>query len=102
MVRNLAKEYGVDKKNRSFSPWSHVVTLLYAQLTHAIGLNDVCDGLRHHASRLLTIRGATPPSRNGLSNANKERNADMMEALFWNMLSHLQTQYPGFGPSGRY
>jgi len=102
MVGKLAKEHGVDKKSRSFSPWSHVVTLLYAQLTHAIGLNDVCDGLRHHASRLLTVRGATPPSRNGLSNANKERNADMMEALFWNMLSHLQTQHPGFGPSGRY
>ncbi len=59
MVGKLAKEYGVDKKSRSFSPWSHVVTLLYAQLTHALGLNDVCDGLRHHASRLLTVRGAT-------------------------------------------
>jgi hypothetical protein len=83
MVSHLAKEYGVDKQSRSFTPWSHVVSLLYAQLTHAIGLNDVCDGLRHHAARLSTLRGATPPSRNGLSNANKVRNADMMEALFW-------------------
>ena len=31
---------------RTFSPWSHVVSLLFAQLTHAIGLNDVCDSLR--------------------------------------------------------
>ncbi|MCC5844112.1 MAG: DUF4372 domain-containing protein [Verrucomicrobia bacterium] len=37
MVRNLAKKHGVDKKSRSFTPWSHVVSLLYAQLTHAIG-----------------------------------------------------------------
>jgi hypothetical protein len=102
MVRNLAKEHGVDKQSRSFTPWSHVVSLLYAQLTHAIGLNDVCDGLRHHAARLSTLRGATPPSRNGLSNANKVRNADMMEDLFWKMLAHLQHQHPGFGPSGRY
>ena len=27
-------------------PWSHVVSLLYAQLTHSLGLNDVCDALR--------------------------------------------------------
>ena len=31
MVRNLAKQYKVDKKARTFSPWSHVVTLLFAQ-----------------------------------------------------------------------
>lgn len=102
MVRNLASEYGVDKKCRTFSPWSHVVCLLYAQLTHSIGLNDVCDALRHHCSKLFAIRAATPPSRNGLSHANKTRDADMMEALFWKMLEHLQNQFPGFGPAGRY
>ena len=102
MVRKLAQEYKLDKKSRTFSPWSHVVTLLFAQLIHAIGLNDVCDALRHHGAKLFTIRGATVPSRNGLSYANKTRTADMMEALFWKMLTHLQNQSPGFGPSGRY
>ena len=102
MVRNLASEYGVDKKCRTFSAWSHVVSLLYAQLTHSIGLNDVCDTLRHHSAKLFAIRGATPPSRNGLSNANKTRDADMMEALFWKMLTHLQHQFPQFGPAGSY
>ena len=102
MVRNLASEYGVDKKCRTFSAWSHVVSLLYAQLTHSIGLNDVCDALRHHSAKLFAIRGATPPSRNGLSNANKTRDADMMEALFWKMLTHLQHQFPHFGPAGSY
>ena len=68
----------------------------------AFGLNDVCDALRHHAARLFAIRATTVPSRNGLSHANKTRNADMMEALFWKMLDHLQQQFPGFGPSGRY
>lgn len=102
MVKRLAAEYGVDRKSRTFCPWSHVVSLLYCHLTHAIGLNDVCDGLRHHAAKLASIRGATVPSRNGLSHANKQRNSDMMEALFWKMLGHLQQQFPGFGPSGRY
>ena len=58
------REHGVDAKARSFGPFSHVVSLIYAQLTHSVGLNDVCDGLRHHAGKLATIRGAVAPARN--------------------------------------
>jgi hypothetical protein len=102
MVRKLASTHQVDKKCRTFSAWSHVVSLLYAQLTHSIGLNDVCDSLHHHSAKLAVVRGATAPSRNGLSHANKTRNSDLMEDLFWKVLEHLQNQFPGFGPSGRY
>lgn len=30
----LAREHGVDAKARAFTPWSHVVSLLFAQLGH--------------------------------------------------------------------
>ncbi|MDP9170240.1 MAG: IS4 family transposase [Acidobacteriota bacterium] len=100
LVGKLARDHGVDGKARTFTAWSHVVAMLYGQLTHAIGLNDVCDALRHHAGWLARIRGATPPSRNGFSHANKVRDAAMAEKLFWDVLSHLQTLQPRFG-SGR-
>ena len=102
MIPKLAREHGVEQKARSFTPWSQVVALLFSQLTHSLGLNDVCDSLRHHSAKLGSIRGAVPPSRNNFSHANKNRNSDMMEALFWKMLGHLQQISPGFGPSGRY
>ena len=41
LVAKLARLTGVDTKARTFSPWSHGVALLYAQLTHALSLNDV-------------------------------------------------------------
>ena len=97
LVPKLARDTGVAEKSRSFTPWSHVVCLLYAQLTHALGLNDVCDGLRLHSGPLSSIRGATPPSKNGLSTANRERPAQMAQALFWSVLNHLQQLHPGFG-----
>lgn len=97
LVGKLARKHGVDKKARSFTPWSHVVSLLYAQLTHAMGLNDVCDALRHHSGWLGSIRGAVAPARNTLSHANKVRQSDMMEDLFWETLTHLQNQLPQFG-----
>ena len=96
MVSNLAKEHGVEAQSRTFTPWSHVVSLVYAHLTHAIGLNDVCDGLQMNAAALSTIREAVPPSRNNLSHSNKVRNADMAEALYWDMMKHLMDTVPGF------
>ncbi len=91
LVNKLAKEHGGDEKSRTFTPWSHVAALVYAQLTHAIGLNDVCDALRMNQGALATIRGATPPSRNNFSHANKGR-----DALYWAMMEHLMKQSPGF------
>ncbi len=96
MVSNLAKEHGVEARSRTFTPWSHVVSLVYAHLTHAVGLNDVCDGLHMNEAALSTLRGAVPPTRNNLSHSNKVRNADMAEALYWDMMKHLMDTVPGF------
>lgn len=89
------------EKSRTFTPWSHVIALLYAQFTHSIGLNDVCDALRLHRGPLSAIRGATPPSRNGLSTASKKRPAAMAQKLFWSVLTHLQSMAPGFAHGRR-
>lgn len=102
LVGTLAGKHGVDKKARSFSPWSHVVSMIHTQLSHALSLNDVCDTLRNHSSALNTIRQATPPSRNGLSHANRVRNADMAEELFWTMQAHIQKNHPNFGRGHKY
>jgi hypothetical protein len=70
---------------------------MQAQLTHALGLNDVCDCLQMNRSALSMIRGATPPTRNNLSHANKIRDWGMAEALYWRMMEHLMVQSPAFG-----
>jgi hypothetical protein len=97
LVSKVARQYEVDKKARTFSPWSHVVALLFAQLTHALSLNDVCDALKNHGAKLLRIRGAAAPSRNALSHANRERDGEMAQALFWAILDHLVGLCPRFG-----
>lgn len=61
LVPNLARETGVDKKARTFTTWSHVVCLIYAQLTHAIGprcfvLGTVAKPRVHLASRVTDCR----------------------------------------------
>ena len=97
LVPKLARETGVEDQSRTFTPWSHVVSLLYAQLTHSLGLNDVCDSLRLHSGPLSAVRGATPPHKNTLSHANRTRDPKMAEQLFWSVFAHLQTLQPSFG-----
>jgi hypothetical protein len=101
LVPKIARETGVDAKARSYSPWSHVVTLIFSQISHSLGLNDVCDALGLHSGPLSALRGATPPSRNNLSHANRNRDAAMAELLFWSMLEYLQNLSPGFGRGRR-
>lgn len=95
MVNRIAGETGIDAKARTFSVMSHLTTMLFAQLTGAISLNDVCDWLRMKA-HVLIRHGLSAPSRNGLSHANKERDAAFMEKLFWEQLEHLRYINPSF------
>lgn len=97
LVSKIARQCGVDKKARTFSPWSHLVALLFAQFTHALSLNDVCDALKNHAGKLLRIRDASPPSKNALSHANRQRDGAMAQTLFWEILNHFTTLCPKFG-----
>jgi len=60
LVPTLAHATKVDEKARAFSPWSHVAAPLSAQLTHAIGLLDVCVALSLHSDPLSILRGSTP------------------------------------------
>lgn len=94
VVPRLAREYDIDA--RKFSPWSHVVSQIYGHMVHAVGLNDICDGLDLESSSLRTIRGATPPKRNTLSNANRTRDSRMAKALYWHMVDYLQEVESGF------
>jgi hypothetical protein len=96
LVAKIARATGAEDKSRAFSPWSHVVSQGYAQLTHSISLNDVCDALQLHSGPLASIRGATAPSRNGFSHANRERPASMAEQLFWAVVGQLGQESPGF------
>ena len=95
MIHKIARETGIEDKSRSFTAVSHLAAMLFAQLSRAIGLNDVCDWLRLKAPVLARF-GVTPPSRNGLSHANKERDALFAEKLFWQLLGHLQEGRPCF------
>jgi hypothetical protein len=103
IIYKAAAETGVDRKARTFSVLSHLGAMLFVQLVHVMSLNDLCDWLRLKAKAIARL-GMTPPSRNNLSHANKERDAKFAELVFWRTLDHLHRREPGFAgkrPGGR-
>ena len=99
LVPKLAREYGVEEKARTFTPWSHAISLMFAHLARAMGLNEVCDSLHLNRGMFSTIRGAAVPNRNTLSHANRERNPAMAEALYWSVMKALMQVSPAFARS---
>ena len=99
IIENLARKHRIQA--RLFSATSHVMSMVYGHLAHALSLNDICDSLSSHAGTLEQIRGCTPPGRNGLSHVSRTRSADMAEELFWNVYESLSRQHPEFLTSSR-
>ena len=99
LIEKLKSKYRI--QTRSFSETSHVVAMLFAQLSHALSLNDICDCLRFHKGYLAQIRDCVPPSRNGLAHANATRNAALAEELFWSVLDEVKCKHPKFISGGR-
>ena len=102
MVAKLGRQFGCDLRARKFTVWSHVVTMIYAQLARVTGLNDLCDDLSIHSGPLSSVRGAVPPSRNNLSHANQVRDPGMAKALFWALKGHCENTCSGFNRGRRY
>jgi hypothetical protein len=100
MIPVLARTHDIDA--RGFSETSHVLSLLYGHAAHALSLNDICDALAVHEPEFMRVRGATPPARNTFSNANRTRDPALAEALYWQMLAHLQGICPGFTQYGKH
>ena len=100
LIEKLKGKYKI--QTRSFSATSHVVAMIFAQLSHALSLNDICDCLHFHKGYLAQIRDCVPPSRNGLAHANATRNADLAKELFWTVFADIKEKYPEFISGGRH
>lgn len=89
-------ERNVKQRYKKFSVWSHIVALIYQQLTKTESLNGLCDAARVHGSEWGELRGASVPHRNTLSNANRKRDPKLAETLYWKLLGHFSRMFPDF------
>lgn len=83
----LVAAHGADRRVRRLDAKSHLVALLYGQLSGASSLRAIEEGLASHAARLYHL-GAEPAKRSTLSDANALRRPEP----FTKLLSGLMRQ----------
>ena len=83
--KRVVERHGAGECARSFSYRSHLVAMVYAQVSGAASLRHVEAGLQSHADRLYHL-GAGPASRSSLADANRYRAAEVFADLLGIMI----------------
>ena len=84
----LVAQYGTDDDERGFDSKSHLVAMLYAQLSGASSLREIETAQTSHAACLYHL-GATPALRSTLADANRARDSRLFTELFKLMVGRL-------------
>jgi hypothetical protein len=82
------EEHRADARVRALSTKSQFIALLYGQLSGAVSLREIVNGLESHSDRLYHL-GAQPPKRSTFSDANGLRPCAVFAAMFARMVAQL-------------
>jgi hypothetical protein len=91
-LERLVALHGTDDAERGFDTKSHLVALIYAQLSRATGLREIANTIQSHGNCLYHL-GITAPRRATFADANKLRaRSDVFCALLETMIKRVSRQ----------
>lgn len=86
---SLVGTYQTDKHAKGFTSWTHLVTMLFCQLSKLNSLRDVCNGLKSASGNLNHLGVGRAPCKSSLSYQNKHRDWKLFQAYYFKMLDKL-------------
>jgi DDE family transposase/uncharacterized protein DUF4372 len=84
-LERLIEAHGADARQRGFTSKTHIVALIYGQLSGATGLREIEAGLSSHAARLYHL-GIGDVRRSSLADANAHRPSAVFSDLLAAMM----------------
>jgi len=87
---SIVKKHDTDKHSKGINTWTHFVSMVFMQLAGATSLRDISNGLRSATGNLSHLGVLRAPCKSSLSYLNKERNADVFEELYFELLTALE------------
>lgn len=88
---HLVDKHQSDYRCRRLPSWTHLVSLIFAQLSGAQSLRELETGLNSHANMFYHL-GIGKVCRSTLSDANAHRSSELFEDVFGLLLGRLQGQ----------
>ena len=89
IVNSIALKYKADRYSKGLDTWTHLMSLLLAQLADFNSLRDICNNMRGMQGRIQHLGIAHAPSRNALSHQNKERSWEVFRAIYMALQKYL-------------
>ena len=89
IVNSIALKYKADRYSKGLDTWTHLMSLLLAQLADFNSLRDICNNMRGMQGRIQHLGITRAPSRNALSHQNKERSWEVFRAIYMALHKHL-------------
>ncbi len=91
----LVKKTGNEYAAKGFSSWGHFVAMLLCQLGQAHSLREIRNGLASCFGKLRHLGIASAPKRSTLAYANEHRSWELLEKVFYGLLSRCQGEFIG-------
>ncbi len=94
MVKAVARELNADYYCKTFKTYEHLVTMLYAIFNQCTSLREVTTGLLAWDQRIYHLGMESHPRRSTISDANKNRTAEVFEKIYFGLLKRYQPLLP--------
>jgi hypothetical protein len=93
-IARLTTLHKADRYYKRFHTYDHLVTMLYAIFHNCTSIREVTTGMQACVNRLEHLGLQYCPRKSTLSDANRDRPADVFEAIFLDLYNHLHTFLP--------
>lgn len=94
MVFQVARDLNTDHYYKSFKTYDHLITMLYAIFNQCTSLREVTTGLLAWEQRIHHLGLKAHPRRSTIADANKQRNPEAFEKIYYKLLSRYQAVLP--------
>jgi len=96
-VLRLARQNNSDRYYKKFTTHSHLIAMLYTCYEGCTSLREVVTGMQACEGKLQSLHLQSLPARSTFSEANKHRNYEVFESIYY----HLLERYRQFLPDSR-
>ena len=82
----LVRKHNSDKYCKGITSWTHLVSMIFMQLSGATSLRDISNGMRSATGNLNHLGIERAPSKSSISYLNAHRTYDLFKALYFELL----------------
>ena len=90
LFKRVVEKYDADKHHKGINSWTHLVSMLFMQLSGATSVRDISNGLRSATGNLSHLGVRLAPSKSSISYINKHRTFEIFRDMYFNLLDQLE------------